>query len=74
MHAGELGEILGKMYRNALPNESVVMIHLYGVRHADVLRSTDISISDVVRAAGISKSYVVEINKAINLAKYVRER
>lgn len=74
MTVTELGETLGRMYREAPKGESVVMIHLFGVRHADDIRACEGSIRDIVHAAGINESYVVEVNKGVNLARYVQER
>lgn len=74
MTTAELGETLGRMYREAAKGESVVMIHLFGVRHAEDIRECEGSIRDIVLAAGISESYVVEVNKGVNLARFVRER
>ena len=47
------------------------MIHLFGVLYADEMRIAGISPAAVIKAAGIQPSYVVEINKGINLAKYM---
>lgn len=74
MSVTELGEILSRMYKGAAKGESVVMIHLFGVRHAEDIRACEGSIRDIVLAAGISESYVVEVNKGVNLARFVRER
>lgn len=74
MTVNELGETLGRMYRQAPKGEAVAMIHLFGIKHAEAIRACDGSIADIVRAAGISDSYVVEVNKGVNLAKYVSIR
>ncbi len=74
MNVTELGTTLGRMYREAAKGESVVMIHLFGVRHAEDIRGCEASIRDIVLAAGINESYVAEVNKGVNLARYVREK
>ena len=74
MNVTELGRTLGKMYREAAKGETVVMIHLFGVRHAEDIHRCEGSIRDIVRAAGINESYTVEVNKGVNLARFVREK
>lgn len=74
MTAAELAARLGEMYRSAAKGESVAMIHLFGIRHADAIRACGTSPTDLARAAGIPETYGVEVNKGINLAKYVTER
>ena len=47
-------------------------IHLFGIRHAQALRS--VSIPAVLDKAGLGASYRTEINKGINLAPFVNLR
>jgi hypothetical protein len=70
----ELAEILREMYHCAATGDGVAMIHLFGIRHAEELRGADISIKAVVDRSGIPMSYLTEVNKGINLARFVRER
>jgi len=67
----ELGSELRDMYQNATNGESVCMVHLFGVKRADEIRSCGASCKDIAKAAGINESYAVEINKGVNLARYV---
>ena len=73
MTVTELGAELSRMYHEAPEGESVVMIHLFGVRYAAAINAVDGSFDDIVKAAGIAKSYATEVRKGVNLAKYVRE-
>lgn len=72
--AGALGERLGAMYHNAQRGDAVVMIHLFGIQYADQIKGSGAAVKDIVAAAGISESYVIEVHKGIKLAKYVRVR
>ena len=65
----ELGGILKDMYSNARKKEQVTMIHLFGVKYAeDIL---EVGIREVIEESGISSTYRTELNKAVNLARYV---
>lgn len=67
----ELGTILKSMYDNALEKEKSTNIHLFGIKYADIIRDSKYKPIDIVRAAALPESYVVEINKGIKLSKYV---
>ena len=69
METIEAANILLEMYRWAPDGEKVAHIHLFGIKYARELES--LSLADVVAHSGLSKSYVTEVNKSINLAKYV---
>jgi len=69
--AMELGERLRQMYQDADKGEAVLMIHLFGIMYADQINDPSIRISEVITASGIRESYAVEINKGVNLARYV---
>ena len=71
MTAQELGTVLRYMYRGADKGSAVVMVHLFGVKYAALIRQSGANASDIVRAANMSESYAREIQKGINLAKYV---
>lgn len=71
MELVDLSKKLKSMYENALKGEKAVSIHLFGIEYADEIRKSNYSISEIVELAGISKSYVVEVNKGINISKYV---
>jgi hypothetical protein len=68
----DLGERLRDMHHSALDGETVCMIHLFGVRFATEIRACGASCKDIAKATGINESYAVEINKGVNLARYVQ--
>lgn len=70
----ELAEQLRAMYRGAGKGDAVLMIHLFGIKYATQIRDSGASAKDIVLAAGINESYAVEVNKGVNLAKYVQVR
>ena len=67
----ELGSILNGMYENAKTGETVLMIHLFGIKYASEIRKCKVSMKEIAKAANIPESYATEINKGVNLAKYV---
>lgn len=71
MELVDLSKKLKSMYENALKGEKAVSIHLFGIEYADEIKMNNYSISEIVELAGISKSYVVEVNKGINISKHV---
>lgn len=66
----ELGNKLKSMYETKGAKKSA-MIHLFAILYADEMQRADIKPIDVLRAAKLPESYVTEINKGINLSKYV---
>ncbi len=72
MDTTEAANILRRMYHQAPPGERVVQIHLFGIKYAKELEL--LSLADVVKETGISMTYVTEVNKGRNLAKYVTIR
>ena len=70
MTIDEAAAILSRMYRHAQPDEKVVQIHLFGIRHADDIQN--MSASEIAIRAGIPRSYGTEISKGRRLAKFVR--
>ena len=71
MTVTRLGQLLRQMYREAPKGEATVMIHLFGIIYAEEIRACGASCLAIVTAAGISESYQVEVNKGVNLARYV---
>jgi len=69
MQLDQASKILAQMYREALPNEKALSVHLFGISHADQIRG--MSAKDIVVGAGLPESYKTEVSKGINLAKYV---
>jgi 5-methylcytosine-specific restriction protein B len=76
----ELANILSQMYDNALEGEKVAMIHLFGIRYSSIIRNNNFVASDIISStrladgSQIRESYYAEINKGVNLAKYVIEK
>ena len=61
------------MYQDAPPNkEKALSVHLFGIKYADQIEG--MSVKEIVVGAGLPESYTTEINKGINLAKYVEMR
>ncbi len=73
MSAYELGIKLKAMYSQEHINK-VSMIHLFGVIYGRIMRSENIKPIEVLKSAKMPESYVTEINKGINLSKYVTLR
>ena len=69
MGIDEAANKLREMYDTALEKEKAVQIHLFGIKYAEYL--ANLSIAKVVALAGLPPSYVTEVNKGKNLAKYV---
>lgn len=74
MTPAELASRLSEMYNNAPKGETVVMIHLFGIMHADEIRAGGVSPADIVKTAKIPETYGVEVNKGMNLARFVTVR
>jgi hypothetical protein len=71
MEASELAQILESMYFDSKDGEAVAMIHLFGIKYRDEIKSCDTSSANIAKLAGISEKYGTEINKGCKLAKYV---
>ena len=69
----DLGLKLNAMYSQKNVNK-VAMIHLFGIIYGEIMRSENIKPIEVLKAARMKESYVTEINKGINLSKYVTVR
>jgi|APSaa5957512535_1039671.scaffolds.fasta_scaffold26858_2 hypothetical protein len=74
MTLNDLADILAKMYKTAPKGEAVLMIHLFGVKYADEIRSLGLNSREIVEASGLKITYKTEVNKGMNLSKYVIER
>lgn len=68
----ELGEILREMYENAPRKEQVTFIHLFGIKYHEEIKSA--GIREVVELSGIPITYRTEVNKGVNLGRYVSEK
>ena len=77
----ELANILSKMYEEGEERkEKSVMIHLFGIKYAEIMKKNGYTPKEIIKntklsnGSAIPESYQVEINKGINLAKYVMEK
>ena len=62
-----LGEKLKKMYNNAPYGEKALMVHLFGIKFASIIRSNNYTAKEIMKIAGIQKSYQAEIDKGIKM-------
>lgn len=68
----ELAKELKKMYEKGIPaKEKTIMIHLFGIMYADVIKNNGFTPKNILKYADMPESYNVEINYGIKLAKYV---
>ena len=66
----ELGSKLFIAYSESARNEQIVSLHLFGIKYADDIKK--FGIKEVVDESGIKSSLRTELNKGVNLAKYVK--
>lgn len=72
MTESELAKELKGMYEKGISSkEQTTMIHLFGIKYADVIKKHKYKPKNILKSAGMPESYKVEINKGIKLAKYV---
>ncbi|MEK5161217.1 hypothetical protein PUW24_07235 [Paenibacillus urinalis] len=74
MTVTELGKILRDMYRSAPHGNQVAMIHLFGIKYADVILKNGFGVKEIVVASGIRQSYTTEVSKGVKLSEYVITR
>lgn len=80
MVINELSKILSQMYENAPEGEKVTMIHLFSIRYSKIIRDNQYTAKEILKHTKlkdnnkISSKYFVEINKGLNIAKYVIEK
>ena len=67
-----LVSILGLGYLESAEGDSVSMIHLFGIRHAEDIRRCGKSVTELVKRSSIPNSYVTEVHKGMRLAKFVK--
>lgn len=72
MNVVELGRKLKEVYEKAPRGEQIAFIHLFGIDYSQEIQ--DAGIREVIDEAGIKSSLKVELNKGVNLAKYVKRR
>ena len=75
MDPQDLANRLRDMYTGGLDwGRAVTMVHLFGIVHARDLEACGASDEDIVRSAGMPKSYATEVHKGRRLAEYVTVR
>lgn len=71
----ELSNELKRMYEIGIhKKEQTTMIHLFGIKYADIIRKNGYTPKNILKYAEMPESYQVEINKGIKLSKYVEIR
>jgi hypothetical protein len=71
MTLNELAAQLNQMYFNSNDGEAVAMIHLFGIKYANEIRDSKVSMKSIAKAANINESYATEISKGVKLSKFV---
>ena len=75
MDAQELANRLREMYEDGRGRgRAVHMAILFGIRYGGEIKASGASVADIVRSAGIRKSYGTEVQKGRLLADYVTVR
>lgn len=67
----DLADILSDMYNNAPRKDQVTMIHLFGIKYANLIIENGYSRKEIIKKSNIPESYLVELNKGIRLSNYV---
>ena len=70
MNRSQLIKKLNELYFNAKDKETAVMIHLFGIKYADILKEHG-SLKMLAEEAGIPASYATEISKGMKLSDFV---
>jgi len=76
----ELATKLSEMYENAPEGDKVSMIHLFGIRYSNEIIKNNyiageiISNTELRNGSRMKNSYQTEINKGVNLSKYVIDK
>lgn len=70
MNTMELGKKLKGMYETQGAKKTA-MIHLFGIIYAEEIVEANTNALEIIKSAEMKESYQAEINKGINLAKYV---
>jgi len=72
MKTSELGRVLKEMYKSAPEGEAVTMIHLFGIKYAEIIISSEFTAREIVTEAGLNDSYATEVRKGIKISRYVK--
>ncbi len=74
MSTTELGAILNDMYNSAPMEDATLMIRLFGIKYADVIKKDNLSNEEIIKASGISEVYLYELTKGLKLSEYVNSK
>lgn len=70
MTIDDAAKVLARRYQQAEKGQKVTQLYLFGIEYADQIES--FSMSDLAIRAGLSKTFGTELNKAVNLAQFVK--
>ena len=71
MNKKELGMTLGEMFDAAEHREKGVMILLFAIKYADIIKREKYAVQDILKEAQLPESYISGFNKGLTLSKYV---
>ena len=71
MDPQRLANIFSQMYTDAADGTQVAMIHLFGIKYSEEIRTSGDSPANIARQGNIHVSHGTEINKGCNLTPYV---
>jgi hypothetical protein len=75
MRLEELSQQLKEMWAQSPSGERVATMHLFSIRYCNELADFKVrELSDLSEAAGGTRTYGTEMNKMVNLSKYVQEK
>lgn len=69
----DLGAILSNMYNSPKGDSKVTSIYMFGIKYGKYIRESNYSVTSVISKAGISDSYHVELNKALNIYDAIKD-
>ncbi len=68
----DLAVTLSDMYNNAPQKEKLTMIHLFGIKYANVIIENGYSRKEIIKKANMRESYLTELSKGMKLSNYVK--
>ena len=68
----DLAVTLSDMYNNAPQKEKLTMIHLFGIKYANVIIENGYSRKEIIQKANMRESYLTELSKGMKLSNYVK--
>lgn len=67
----ELATELKSVYNSAAKGQKIVMLEVFIIKHAKDIIDQDIKAKELLHAAELAETMVPEVNRALNLSKYV---